>query len=430
MTTEFGGFLQNEDAENRAGLRRTKRMDAVPRQNAQNGGKRAALGNITNQARIQPSRAVKNQISTFGAAKENFGLNKENAAVTKNEKVFSNSTSGFTIHCDKSGEKAVKEDATKARPALQDLFCEEVIDITDSPMVVDESMTEVTEKSLAHATVSDRRQRSEDVILTVPEYSDDIYKYLREAEHKHLPKHNYMKKQPDITDNMRSILVDWLIEVAEEYKLHRETLFLSVNYIDRFLSQMSVLRGKLQLVGAACMFMASKYEEIYPPDVGEFVYITDDTYTKRQVLRMEHLVLKVLSFDIAVPTINVFTDWYLKKLDASDQLSHLTMFLTELSLIDGSVFMKYVPSVVSTAALCLANFTVNDHIWTPEIESITQYTLADVSECLSDLHKAYMVYNNLDNCPQKAAYEKYKAEEKYQAVSAIPCPPLLPLPMQ
>lgn len=71
------------------------------------------------------------------------------------------------------------------------------------------------------------------------------------------PKPNYMRKQPDITSSMRSILVDWLVEVAEEYKLHRETLCLSVNYIDRFLSQMSVLRGKLQLVGAACMFVAS-----------------------------------------------------------------------------------------------------------------------------------------------------------------------------
>ena len=66
-----------------------------------------------------------------------------------------------------------------------------------------------------------------------------------------------MRKQHDITTSMRSILVDWLVEVAEEYKLHRETLYLSVNYIDRFLSQMSVLRGKLQLVGAASMFIAS-----------------------------------------------------------------------------------------------------------------------------------------------------------------------------
>lgn len=66
-----------------------------------------------------------------------------------------------------------------------------------------------------------------------------------------------MKKQPDINNSMRCILVDWLVEVSEEYRLHRETMCLAVNYIDRFLSQMSVLRGKLQLVGAASIFLAS-----------------------------------------------------------------------------------------------------------------------------------------------------------------------------
>ena len=57
-------------------------------------------------------------------------------------------------------------------------------------------------------------------------------------------------------------------------------------FVARFLSYMAVQRSKLQLVGAACMFIAAKYEEIYPPDVGEFVYITDDTYNKRQVIQM------------------------------------------------------------------------------------------------------------------------------------------------
>ena len=66
-----------------------------------------------------------------------------------------------------------------------------------------------------------------------------------------------MKKQPDITNCMRAILVDWLVEVGEEYKLQNETLYLAVNYIDRFLSSMSVLRGKLQLVGTAAMLLAS-----------------------------------------------------------------------------------------------------------------------------------------------------------------------------
>ena len=92
-----------------------------------------------------------------------------------------------------------------------------------------------------------------------------------------------MKKQSDINHSMRAILVDWLVEVAEEYKLLPQTLYLTINYIDRFLSVMSVLRGKLQLVGTACMLVAAKYEEIYPPDVSDFVFITDDTYTTKQV---------------------------------------------------------------------------------------------------------------------------------------------------
>jgi cyclin-A len=70
-------------------------------------------------------------------------------------------------------------------------------------------------------------------------------------------KPNYMRKQPDINYSMRTILVDWLVEVCEEYRLQSETLCLAVSYIDRFLSYMSVVRAKLQLVGTAAMFIAA-----------------------------------------------------------------------------------------------------------------------------------------------------------------------------
>lgn len=111
---------------------------------------------------------------------------------------------------------------------------------------------------------------------------------------KNRPKPGYMKKQSDINHSMRSILVDWLVEVAEEYKLLPQTLYLTINYIDRFLSVMSVLRGKLQLVGTACMLVASKFEEIYPPEVTEFVYITDDTYSAKQVDNIKLVSNKLL----------------------------------------------------------------------------------------------------------------------------------------
>jgi len=112
--------------------------------------------------------------------------------------------------------------------------------------------------------------------------------------------------QTDVNAKMRAILVDWLVEVAEEYKLCADTLYLSVNYIDRFLSIHPVQRGNLQLVGIACMWIASKYEEIYPPNVNDFCYITDNTYSKEQMVDMEELVLKKLKYELTVPTAKTF----------------------------------------------------------------------------------------------------------------------------
>lgn len=93
--------------------------------------------------------------------------------------------------------------------------------------------------------------------LDTEEYRQEIYQYISSHQFKTMPRIGFMDHQPDVTFGMRSILVDWLVEVAEEYKIHSETVFLTVNYVDRFLSQMSVVRNKLQLVGAACMFIAA-----------------------------------------------------------------------------------------------------------------------------------------------------------------------------
>jgi cyclin A len=93
----------------------------------------------------------------------------------------------------------------------------------------------------------------------------------------------YMDSQPEINPHMRAILVDWLVEVAEEYKLASETLYLTINYIDRYLGLKQVPRCKLQLIGVVCMLIASKFEEVYAPAVDEFAYISDHTYTKEEV---------------------------------------------------------------------------------------------------------------------------------------------------
>lgn len=99
---------------------------------------------------------------------------------------------------------------------------------------------------------------------------------------------------------MRKILVDWLVDVHRKFKLRHETLFLAVNVLDRFLALTSdsVPKGKFQLFGVSCLFIAAKYEEIYPPALSDFVYVCADTYKAEQILEMEGLILNQLGFSL------------------------------------------------------------------------------------------------------------------------------------
>ncbi|XP_033015717.1 cyclin-A2 isoform X2 [Lacerta agilis] len=307
------------------------------------------------------------------------------------------------------------EEALGMKTAVASMGNRKPLTPIDNPMDLSSGSPSIMDMSIVQET----EQRIN--VNHVPDYIEDIYKYLREMEVKCKPKAGYMKKQPDITNNMRAILVDWLVEVGEEYKLQNETLHLAVNYIDRFLSSMSVLRGKLQLLGTAAMLLASKFEEIYPPEVAEFVYITDDTYTKKQVLRMEHLVLKVLSFDLAAPTINQFLSQYFLHQPASSQVENLATYLGELSLIDAETYLKYLPSVIAAAAFHTANYTISGKTWTDSLAEVTGYTIESLKPCIMDLHKTYQT---AAQHTQQSIREKYKAV-KYHAVSLIDPPETL-----
>jgi G2/mitotic-specific cyclin 1/2 len=119
------------------------------------------------------------------------------------------------------------------------------------------------------------------------EYVREIFEYYYALEDATQPNPNYMNHQDDLEWKMRGILVDWLIEVHTRFRLLPETLFLAVNIVDRFLSQKVVPLDKLQLVGITAMFIASKYEEVLSPHVGNFVHVADDGFTIEEVLSAE-----------------------------------------------------------------------------------------------------------------------------------------------
>ncbi|XP_051767029.1 cyclin-A1 [Ctenopharyngodon idella] len=294
-------------------------------------------------------------------------------------------------------------------------------------LLVDDAVQDLGSGSCMDASMcslSEEEAASSEDVLCVPEYAEDIHRYLRECEVKYRPKPGYMRKQPDITNCMRIILVDWLVEVGEEYKLCSETLYLAVNYLDRFLSCMSVLRGKLQLVGTAAVLLAAKYEEVYPPEVDEFVYITDDTYTKKQLLRMEQHLLRVLAFDMTAPTVHQFLMQYTLEEHICARTVNLALYLSELSLLEVDPFVQYLPSKTAAAAYCLANYTLNGALWPENLYAFTGYSLAVISPCLKELHKLHL---GAESRPQQAIQEKYKSS-KYCGVSLIEPVESLPLP--
>ncbi|XP_005998783.1 G2/mitotic-specific cyclin-B2 isoform X3 [Latimeria chalumnae] len=132
------------------------------------------------------------------------------------------------------------------------------------------------------------------------EYVKEIYQYLRQLEVQQSICPKYLEGQ-EINERMRAILVDWLIQVHSRFQLLQETLYMTIALMDRFLQVQPVSRKKLQLVGVTSMLLASKYEEMYVPEIGDFVYITDNAYTKGQIREMEMIILKRLNFNLGRP---------------------------------------------------------------------------------------------------------------------------------
>jgi G2/mitotic-specific cyclin-B, other len=168
-----------------------------------------------------------------------------------------------------------------------------------------------------------------------------------------LPTYGYMKAQPDVNEKMRAILVDWLIEVHYKFKLLPETLFITVNIIDRYLESKTIERKRLQLLGVTAMWIACKYEEIYAPELKDFVYITDNAYEQKDILKLEYEVLRTLEFNVTTPSSFRFLQRFTKMLQADSKSFNLAWYLIELPLIEYKM-LKYKPSIISSAALYVA----------------------------------------------------------------------------
>eukprot|EP01107_Rhizomastix_libera_P008372 TRINITY_DN2354_c0_g1_i1.p1 TRINITY_DN2354_c0_g1~~TRINITY_DN2354_c0_g1_i1.p1 ORF type:complete len:416 (+),score=85.55 TRINITY_DN2354_c0_g1_i1:49-1296(+) len=220
------------------------------------------------------------------------------------------------------------------------------------------------------------------------EYVKEIFTYLLQKEVSDRVDCTYLTRQVELSERMRSILVDWMAEVHIKFKLLSETLFLSVNIVDKYLSRVLVEKEKLQLVGIAAMLIASKFEEIYAVEVNDFVYISDNAFTKEEILSMERAILYELNFVLSSPSpLHFLRRW--SKSAHSDSTTHtLAKYLTELSLVDYKL-LSFLPSVVAAGAVYLARrMTDKSPYWNQTIEFYTGIREAEVipaARCLNEL---------------------------------------------
>ena len=185
------------------------------------------------------------------------------------------------------------------------------------------------------------------------EYINKIYRNLLIEEEKDIsamPIYEEIKSQKEINLQMRSILVDWIIDVHYKFGFTDETLFMTIFTIDRYISIKQISRIKFQLLGITAMLLACKHEEINVPKIEDFIYITDNAYNKNEVTHMENDILNALNFELLYPSPIKFYEILSLKFNF-DKFQHLLgKYLMESFLIDLN-WINYKPSVISCACI-------------------------------------------------------------------------------
>lgn len=238
--------------------------------------------------------------------------------------------------------------------------------------------------------------------LMVSEYVKDVVIYWKEIEQATLPNRNYMNHQSEINWEHRGILVDWILQVHNRFNLLSESLFLTVNLIDRFLSLRPISLNKLQLVGLACFFIATKFEETCAPSVTEIVFLSDNQYTVAEVLKAEMYILKIVEWDLRCPGPMNWLRRGSKADECDGNARTVAKYFTEIACLERRL-VGVVPSLVAAAALWLGRLVVGKADWTPNLEHYSTFS----EEAIYPVAGIMMEYVCTTPIQHESVYTKY-----------------------
>ena len=384
----------------------------------QNPSKRSALGDLSNQVgnrqvMVGKQMMKKKETQTVQSSKPNVVLQQQQF-----QKPTSNKLSQQVLET-----QVNKPVITTKQTSLFQLdnvkttkLPEEELEVSNEEMLdMSISLDEISNMSLENIDEYD------DDPLSITEYVNDIYDFLHNKELKEGLKLNYFENiQKDISIKMRSILVDWLIDVVKRFQLLNDTLFMTVALIDRFLSIESVHRKKLQLLGVTAMLIASKFEEIYAPEIADLVYICDKAYSKEEIIEFEVHMLNKLAFEISHPTPLHFLRRFSKASKSESKEHCLSKYICELSLMEFELqIAPFTPSMIAASAVYITRKMTNPKLyWNSTLRHYTNYKESDIMPCVLKLNK---LMNNAQKGKTSftAIFRKYS--NNFHHVAKIPC---------
>ena len=251
------------------------------------------------------------------------------------------------------------------------------------------------------------------------DYLNIIYYNLLKEEEKGIePKadYTYMKRQKEINDKMRSILIDWIIDVHFKFGFTDETLFMTISIIDRYLSITQISRSNFQLLGITALMISCKHEEIDLPKIDDFIYITDNAYVKDEVIKMENDVLSKLNFSFLYPSPIKFFEYLSFHFNFTKKQHMMGKYLMESFLLDVKN-AKYKPSIISCACayIVMKFFKMQNYhesydkkFYNLE-ESKGKFTESNIKECAKDI---CLYVDNINKTNYQACVKKYSKPEQ------------------
>ncbi|KDO20281.1 hypothetical protein SPRG_14416 [Saprolegnia parasitica CBS 223.65] len=251
--------------------------------------------------------------------------------------------------------------------------------------------------------------------------------HRKDEDDKHRLLTDFIKEaKTDLSARMRMILIDWLVEVGEEYKVSSKALHLAICLVDRCLASMTLHRSELQLMGCACMILASKYEDVHAPSVEDLVYISDHTYTGDRMLEMESMVLDALEFRVSSTHLYHFLERFVLAGCSTDVQTHFAHYVAELAMLDYPLVQKFKPSVIAAASVYLSRVVTGEAtFWTPTLHYYSKYNGVQILECVHHLHKIhekeYTVLHT-DTSQTKAITDKYMSRKHFRVCKIAPVP--------